>query len=256
MSVNPLTGVRIAHIGHVGTITLDRPPHNFVNATVLATLVAAARELQAAGARALVLDAAGKNFSAGADLGNGVDPNDPRARHIYDVAVELFEIGVPIVAAVQGKAVGAGVGLALVADLRVAAAETRFITNFARLGFCQGFGMTHTLPRLIGASRAAEMLYTGRPVTGSEAARIGLVDYLEEPGSLSARAVDLATAIAASAPLAVRSVRRLLRGELAATVAAVLRSERAEQERLMQTADFREGVAAANERREPDFAGC
>jgi 2-(1,2-epoxy-1,2-dihydrophenyl)acetyl-CoA isomerase len=240
---------------HVGTIVLDRGPHNFINADTLTAVVRGARELQAGHARAIVLRAEGRNFCAGADLKDGQDPNDPGQRHIYDVAVELFEIEIPIVAAIHGKLVGAGVGLAVGADLRVAAPDTTLHANFTRLGFTHGFGLTVTLPRLIGESRAAELLLTGRPVVASQALAMGLVDRVSEDADPTTAATRLAEQVAANAPLAVRSARKLLRGGLAGDVAHILRDERAAQEQLMTTADFREGVRASAERREPRFEG-
>ncbi|GAA1868843.1 enoyl-CoA hydratase/isomerase family protein [Pseudonocardia ailaonensis] len=247
--------IQVAHDEktHVGTIALDRVPHNYLSAAVLAAVVRAARDLDAEGCRALVLRANGRNFCVGAELGDGQDPNAPDARHIYDVAVELFEIDVPIVAAVHGKAIGAGVGLALVADLRVAAPDAQFTANFTRLGISHGFGMSVTLPRAVGAGAAAELLYTGRAVPADEALALGLVDRIA--ADPAAEATELAGQIAANAPLAVRSARRLLRGTLAAEVAAALRGERAAQETEMRTGDFREGVRAAKDRRPPVFEG-
>jgi 2-(1,2-epoxy-1,2-dihydrophenyl)acetyl-CoA isomerase len=250
---SPPAPVSTTIVGAVGVIELSRGPHNFIDAACLASIAESAGQLQDQGARALVLASAGRNFCAGADLGSGEDPNLRSSRHIYDVAVELFEIELPIVAAVQGKAIGAGVGLALVADLRVATPGTQFIANFSRLGFSHGFGMTETLVRAVGASAAAEMLYSGRPVAGAEAREIGLCSRLVDATALRETALESADGIARSAPLAVRSIRRTLRGDLAARVAAALRRERQEQELLMRTADFREGVTAARERRDPVF---
>ena len=117
-------------------------------------------------------------------------------------------------AAVQGAAVGGGLGLALMPDFRVACPEARFSANFARLGFVQGFGLTVTLPRLVGRQRAMEMFYTGRRVKGEEALRIGLCDDLVPQDRVRARARELAGEIAVSAPLAVRSIREMMRGQL------------------------------------------
>jgi 2-(1,2-epoxy-1,2-dihydrophenyl)acetyl-CoA isomerase len=250
---SPAAPVSTTIEGAVGVIELSRAPHNFIDAACLASIVESAGQLEDRGVRALVLASTGRNFCAGADLGSGEDPNLRSSRHIYDVAVELFEIELPIVAAVQGKAIGAGLGLALVADFRVATPDTQFIANFSRLGFSHGFGMTETLVRAVGASRAAEILYSGRPVGGAEAQTIGLCSHLVDAAVLRETALEIADRISGLAPLAVRSIRRTLRGDLAARVAAALRRERQEQELLMRTADFQEGVAAARERRNPVF---
>ena len=147
------------------------------------------------------------------------------------------------------------VGLALTADFRLAAPEARFSANFARLGFHQGFGLSVTLPRLVGEQAAAELLFTGRRVRGDEAVRIGLADRLVPLDDLRTAALGLAREIAISAPLAVRSIRATLRGDLADRFEAATGHEAAEQARLRATHDFAEGTRAMGERRPPDFTG-
>ena len=175
------------------------------------------------------------------------------AEQLYEQAVRLFEAPLPVVAAVQGKAVGGGLGLACSADFRVAAPESVFTANFARLGLHHGFGLTVTLPLIVGQQHARRMLYTGLGVVGTEAAAQGLVDHLASDVRGGAR--ELAAQIAAAGPLAVRSIRATMRGDLAARVKAATDHERAEQEKLWRTADFAEGVKATAERRAPNFAG-
>jgi enoyl-CoA hydratase/carnithine racemase len=174
---------------------------------------------------------------------------------LYEQVARLFNGTVPIVAAVQGAAIGAGLGLALAADFRVVAAEARFGATFARLGFHQGFGLSVTLPKVVGSQRALEMLYTGRRVTGEEALRIGLADRMVEADALRREAHALALDIASSAPLAIRAIRRTMRGPLAAQVQEATHIEHLEQRVLRQTDDHREGVTAVAERREPTFHG-
>jgi enoyl-CoA hydratase/carnithine racemase len=140
-------------------------------------------------------------------------------------------------------------------DFRVAAPEAKFSANFARLGFHHGFGLSVTLPDLVGQQRAMELLYTGRRVPGEEALVLGLCDRLVPLAELRDEARRLAAEIAASAPLAVASIRQTLRGGLPARIRAATDRERAEQERLQKTSDFREGVAAMAERRTPKFRG-
>jgi enoyl-CoA hydratase/carnithine racemase len=159
------------------------------------------------------------------------------------------------VAAVQGAAIGAGLGLSLVADFRVAAPEARFAANFARLGFHHGFVLTATLPRVVGPQRALELLYTGRRLKGEEAVAIGLADRLAPLAQVRDAAHGLAREIAISAPLAVMSIRQTMRGDLPEKVRAVIARERTEQDRLRRTEDWREGVRAMAERRPPDFRG-
>ena len=146
-------------------------------------------------------------------------------------------------------------GLALTADFRVAAPEARFSANFARLGFHQGFGLSVTLPRLVGPQAAADLLYTGRRVPGEEAAQLGLADRLVPRDEVRSEALTMASEIAMSAPLAVRSIRATLRGDLADQVEAATAHEHREQDRLQHTADFAEGTRAMAERRTPEFRG-
>jgi enoyl-CoA hydratase/carnithine racemase len=244
---------------HVAEVEIHRPPNNFFDVALIRSLADAYEELAAAsGCRAIVLCAEGKHFCAGADFHNQSEAEalpSEGAASLYQEAVRLFRAGLPVVAAVQGAAIGGGLGLACSADFRVAAPEARFAANFARLGFHQGFGLSVTLPYIVGNQRALELLYTGGRVTGEEAHRMGLCDRLLPLAEVRTGARDLAAEIAASAPLAVRSIRQTMRSELADAVATVTDREDAEQIRLRSTADFAEGTRASFERRPPDFVG-
>jgi 2-(1,2-epoxy-1,2-dihydrophenyl)acetyl-CoA isomerase len=243
----------------VGTAEIARPPDNFFDVGLIASLAEAYAWLdEQAGARAIVLCSEGKHFCAGADFTGRTQQAQRGAGgpgKLYIEAVRLFEAQLPVVAAVQGAAVGGGLGLACSADLRVATPQARFLANFARLGLHHGFGLTVTLPPIIGQQRALDMLYTGRRVGGEEAARIGLADRLADPAGLREAAHELAAEIAAAGPLAVRSIRGTMRAGLADRVRAATDRELAEQERLQHTADFAEGIAASAERRAPRFEG-
>lgn len=240
----------------VATVEIRRPPNNFFDTGLIEALASAIAGLDDdPGCRAVVLCSAGKHFCAGADFAGAADPA-PTGRHLYDAAVDLFTTATPVVAAVQGAAVGGGLGLACFADFRVAAPEARFSANFARLGFHHGFGLTVTLPPIIGRQRALDLLYTGRRIDGEEARSIGLADRLAPLARLRAEAHALAAEIAASAPLAVTSIRATMRGDLAEQVRVATAHEQAEQDRLRQTADWREGVQAMAERRPPSFTGA
>ena len=243
----------------VGTVEIHRPPDNYIDVAVVGALADAYEELARDPAcRAIVLCSEGKHFSAGvafAGRDSNADGELLRSGDFYREAVRLFAAPLPVVAAVQGAAVGGGLGLACAADFRVAGAESRLWPNFARLGFHHGFGMTVTLPALVGQQAALELLYTGRRVRGEEALALGLCDRLVPADRVRPEARSLAAEVAASAPLAVRSIRRTLRGDLADRVRAATEREQAEQVRLMQTEDFREGVRAVSERRAPRFEG-
>ena len=175
--------------------------------------------------------------------------------HLYMQAVRLFRIKKPIIAAVHGPAVGGGLGLAMVADFRVACPEARFVANFTRLGFHPGFGLSVTLPRAIGAQNAALMFYTARRASGTDAHAMGLADVLVPQDEVRSAALALAAEIAENAPLGVLSTRATMRGDLADRVAKATEHELAEQSRLRQTDDFKEGVKAMAERRVPSFTG-
>ena len=244
--------------GTVATVTLDRPPNNHVDAPTLTALADALERLDAdPGCRAVVLASTGRVFCGGADLAPAglLEGGEAGLTDFYAQVVRLFRTAKPIVAALQGSAVGAGLGLALVADLRVAAPPARLVGNFVKLGFHAGFGLSHTLPRLIGVQRSGLMLMTGRRVRAEDALAWGLVDALVPVDDLLAAARELAEEIAVNAPLAVMSSRATLRAGLADAVRTALVHELAEQTRLMATADFAEGVRAVAERRAGAFRG-
>jgi enoyl-CoA hydratase/carnithine racemase len=249
------TDVTVALEGHVATVEIHRPPNNFFDVALIRELVDTVFGLDDDPAcRTIVLCAEGKNFCAGADLGPESDLVDQTA-DLYAQAVQLFSAKKPMVAAVNGAAVGGGLGLALAADFRVATPESRFNCNFAKLGFHQGFGISVTLPAVVGQQRALELLYTGGQVKGAEALAIGLCDRLTSADDLRAAAHEFASEIAAAGPLAVLAIRESMRGGLAEQVRAATAREHEAQQMLRRTDDFREGVAAMADRRVPDFTG-
>lgn len=240
--------------GHVRLLRFERPPHNHVDDSLMSSLADSLEAMDRdEDCRAIVLTARGKVFCAGAELGSSRDnARQLQLREFYGHAMRLYRTRKPIVAAVQGAAIGAGLGLALVADFRVASRGVRLSANFTRLGFHPGFGMSVMLPRVVGEQAAARLFYTGARITSDEGQRIGLVDELVEGDPVPA-ALALAREIAVSAPLAVESVRETLRLGLADRVQAANQRELAIQEVQFATQDYREGVAATAERREPVF---
>ncbi|RYY95640.1 MAG: enoyl-CoA hydratase/isomerase family protein [Alphaproteobacteria bacterium] len=243
----------------MATVTIDRPPINAVSVDLMRDLADVLEALDKDGAtRAVVLATAGKVFCSGADLSNRTSEGPIPERSInplYDQAVRLYSTELPIVVAVQGAAVGAGLGLAMIGDFRVAAPEARFAANFTKLGFHPGFGLTYTLPRLIGRQNASMMFLSGDRYDGAEALEMGLVDDLVDLSRLTGRAQSMAATIAENAPLAIRSTRKTLRADLAAGVRAATDHEFSEQQWLMKTDDFKEGVRAVSERRPGEFRG-
>jgi enoyl-CoA hydratase/carnithine racemase len=263
------TDIGVEKHGHVGLIEIRKPPLNFFDVSLINQIADALEEFDKdVEIRASVLAAQGKAFCAGADFS---DPNrketeaaaksgDPADNlgsigHLYMEAVRIFRAKKPIVAAVQGAAIGGGLGLAVSADFRVACPETRFAANFTKLGFHPGFGLTVALTEVVGKNNAELMFYTSRRVGGEEALKMGLANVLVPQAEVRDAAIKLAEEIAECSPLGLLSTRATMRNGLADRVAKATEHELAEQTRLRKTEDFKEGVAATAERRVPNFKG-
>ena len=237
----------------VASLEIQRPPDNYFDRKLISDVADALEALDRDDAcRVVVLCSAGKHFCAGANF-RGRNLDTESGRHLYDEAVRLFSTKKPIVAAVQGAAIGGGLGLALAADFRVAAPEARFSANFAKLGFHHGFGLSVTLPWVVGSQQALELLYTGKRIDGEAALAMRLCDRLAPLARLREETYAFAAEIAGSGPLAIEAIRATQRGDLAQRIRAATDRERIEQERLQATQDFREGVRAMSERRAPKF---
>jgi enoyl-CoA hydratase/carnithine racemase len=253
--------IGVEKTSHVALVEIRRPPNNYFDVALIREIATAFEELDAdPDCRALVLAAQGKSFCAGAnfggdDGGGGELLSGPRpgAAHLYIEGSRLFRTKKPIVAAVHGAAVGGGLGLAMVADFRVTCPEGRFCANFTRLGFHPGFGLTVTLPAVIGQTKAAMMFYTSRRVPGDQAHAMGLADLLVPRDQVRTAALSFAAEIAENSPLGLIATRATMRGDLADRVRAATERELAEQTRLRETEDFKEGVTATAERRSPIF---
>ncbi|WP_269304754.1 enoyl-CoA hydratase/isomerase family protein [Aeromicrobium sp. HA] len=249
--------VNVIRQGHIAILEVNRPPTNYFDVEVLTFLADTGIALAEEGVRAIVLGSAGKHFCAGANFAEGdmAEARVESSRRIYAAAARMFTIPIPVVAAVQGSAVGGGLGLACAADFRVAADSSRLHANFSALGFHQGFGLSVSLPRIVGEQQASRLLLTSARLTGTEAFEIGLVDELVEPDQIRDAAIALADTIASRAPLAVASMRKTLRGSLADDVAQILDHEISEQTWLWRTEDCAEGISANLERRDAVFTG-
>ena len=248
--------------GDVAVVVLRRPPHNLLTEPALGALADAVHGLGSA-ARAAVLCSEGRSFCAGADFraGDAPDPTDDtgfaaRTGAFYAQARRIFAAPLPVVAAVHGAAIGAGFGLALACDVCVVGERGWFQANFVRLGIHPGFALSMTVPRAVGPGRAAELLLTGRRVGAAEAVELGLAQHAVPAGEERARALELAGAMAAGAPMAVAATRATLRAGLADDAAAAMAHELAEQSALAGTADAVEGVTAMLEGRDPRFTGA
>lgn len=247
----------------VATVEIHRPPNNFFDFQLIQDIATVYEGFDGdPTVRAIVLCAEGKHFCAGANFGGGGGDraqsdgvNRATGGDLYGEAVRLIEARTPVVAAVQGAAIGGGLGLACSADFRVGCSETRMAANFAQLGFHHGFGLTITLPEIVGQQRALEMLYTGKRLNGEESQEIGLLDRFVGLEDVRDTAHALAAEIASSAPLAVDSIRATMRQGIGDRYRLATARERREQDRLQKTDDFQEGIAASSERRAPAFKG-
>ncbi len=247
---------------YVATVELKRPPNNFLDIEFIAQLATVLEGLdQNPECRSIVLAAEGKHFCAGANLKKRVDdesagkPQTAQPRHLYHEAQRLARTHKPIVAAVHGSAIGAGLGLALVADFRVTCPEARLAANFTALGYHPGFGMTYTMPRLIGAQKASWLFLTGRRLPGDEAFAMGLADRLVAQNEVRHYALEMAHELAKNAPLAVQATRETLHLEYFEAFRAATERESFQQMMLRETNDFKEGVKSGFERRPPQFTG-
>lgn len=251
----------------IGILRLNRPDQrNSMTAELLdafAAKVAIAK--RDAAARCIVLTGSGSCFSSGADLraqiqrkaGDGEAMRMPHEASfaMYTSFLSLLDLEVPVVGALNGHTVGGGFGLSLLCDIRIGNEASKYGANFARLGLHSGLGISYLLPRLVGASRAAELLFTGKLVSGAEAATMGLLSRAVAADEVMPAALALADDIAAAAPIAVRMMKASLRQNLGWDVRSAAWSEAYAQSATVATADFQEGMAALLGKREPTFEG-
>ena len=251
---------------YVATITLNRPENrNSMTDDVLEGLRASvARAKEDPELRCVIVTGRGKSFCAGADFKSGAQRDGGAARKLlpnersfamYSPFLSILQIEVPVIGALQGHAIGGGFGLALVCDIRVANRDARFGANFTRLGIHPGMATTYILPRLVGLPRAAELLFAGRIVSGSEAAELGMVNHAVAEAEVMPRALEIAREIAGCAPIAVRWTKRSLYRNYGWDPVSAAEGEAHAQSRTFETEDSKEGVAALLEKRAPVFKG-
>lgn len=255
-----MSDIHVSQADGVGLIVIQRPPHNFFDIALISDIASTLEAFDRdSSLRASVLAAdgdafcAGANFTAPRSTPGGAGSSAEGGSSLYEEALRIFACTKPMIAAVQGPAIGGGLGLALAADFRVACAEARFSANFTRLGFHPGFGLTVTLPELIGRNQAELLFYTSRRVSGDEALGLGLVNELVPKAQVRERALALAAEIAECSPLGLVATRSTMRRGLVERVRAATQHELAEQGRLKQTKDFTEGVKSYAERRRANF---
>ena len=243
---------------HVAVVEFANGPGNYFDADLLMSVTDALNDLAGDGTtRAAVLCSIGRHFCAGANFGSPELTADREgvARQIYTQAERLLAVDLPVVAAVQGAAVGGGLGLACAADFRTASPSTTLHANFTALGFHHGFALTVTLPHIVGHRVAADLLLRAQRLDGTQAHEVGLVDRVVAEGEERAAALVLASELAALAPLAVRSVRRTLRRDIVESAQSAIAAELVEQASLWRTRDSEIGLAAARNRTTPVFEG-
>lgn len=246
--------------GKVATLTLNRPDSlNALSGALLDEMQAAVESLPGSGARALLLTGAGRGFSSGADLaaGGGL-PDDVGAAleaHYNPLVQALFALPMPVVAAVNGPAAGAGCSLALAADIVLAGRSAYFLQAFINIGLIPDAGATWLLPRLAGRARALEMMMLGERISADKAAEWGLISRVVEDDELESEALALATRLAQGPTIAYGLVRRLARDAEQLSLGEALAAERIAQRDAGRTEDFKAAVMAFLQKQQPRFEG-
>jgi len=251
--------------GGVAWITLNRPDrlNAFAGAMRDELHDALVRASESPETRVLVITGAGRGFCTGADvevmsdlLGRGdVETFEGLVQAGMRVVRRLRDIRQPVIAAVNGPAAGAGASLALACDVRIASERASIGITFNRIGLHPDWGATYFLPRLVGAGRAAELVFTGRMVEAREAERLGLFDRVVPADEIGEAVRTLAEELAAKPPLALALAKESLGRSFDSSLGAMLDTERHAQLRCFRSADAREGMAAFHEKRRPVFRG-
>jgi 2-(1,2-epoxy-1,2-dihydrophenyl)acetyl-CoA isomerase len=252
--------IEVATSDGISTITLNRPDTlNALNSTMRAELLAALKAAARDDAiRAVVITGEGRGFCSGADLRGGAGERAFRkvlTTEYNPLVTAIRELPKPVIAAVNGVAAGAGVSLALACDLVYAADEARFMLAFVRIGLVPDSGATRTLVRALGRHRAAQLAFTGDPLSAADAAAAGLINGVVPGNQLAGHVAGIAQRLAASPTRAIGLTKRLINQADGPGQPEGLAMEAALQELAGRTADHAEGLAAFAEKREPRFAG-
>lgn len=240
----------------IGIVTFQREPLNFFDSALVRSMSEAATELdEDTDCNIILIRSVGKVFCGGAFLREAGPHLESEFREIYKQAYRLFTLQKPVVALVQGPAIGGGLGLALAADFRIAGDNASFCANFSKLGIHCGFGISDTLPRTVGEQSAKRLLLTGRSVNTPEAVALGLVDHHIPGDNMLHDALFVVREIGQNAPLALTGMKRSLNNDRNRIIESIMDSELLEQARCLKSRDFQEGVDALLNNREPVFRG-
>jgi 2-(1,2-epoxy-1,2-dihydrophenyl)acetyl-CoA isomerase len=249
----------------VARLTLNRPDKlNSFNVAMHAEVRQALAHVAAGGARVLVLTGAGRGFCAGQDLGDravapdaaGIDLGESIERHYKPLVLALTSLPVPVIAAVNGVAAGAGANIALACDLVIAARSAAFVQSFSKLGLVPDSGGTWTLPRLVGNARALGLTLLGNKLSAEQAAAWGMIWQCVEDAELESTVRDLAGQLAVAPTRGLAGTKAAIRGGWQRSLAQQLDVERDAQRELGHSADYAEGVAAFAGKRTPQFTGA
>jgi enoyl-CoA hydratase/carnithine racemase len=248
--------------GHIARITFNRPDNR--NSMDEETLPAFRDAVSQTGKnpdlRCLIITGSGDTFCAGADFKSGLFDQDGRLPHqilmdAYGPFLEVGRLQIPVIAAMNGHAVGGGFGLTLMCDIRIANRASKYGANFARLGLHSGMAVSYVLPMMVGLPRASELLFTGRLITGQEAAEIGLANYAVSGDAVMEKARALAEEISACAPVAVKMIKQAIRRGIRWDPYDAAEIDTLYQSRTFEMGDAKEGIGALLEGREPVFKG-
>lgn len=254
--------LQLTRDGHMATVTFNRPEkRNAISPQMIVDLMAALEEIEQSDARVAILTGAGRAFCAGMDLAalREFPSQSPQqivsdARTIAAMFRRLYDFPKPLIAAVNGPAIAGGCGIAMLADLTLAIPEAKFGYTEVKIGFMPAIVAAFVV-RQLGEKRARDLLLTGRIFGAEEALRLGLVNEIVEPPNLLSRARELAKGLAALSPVSMKFTKRLLAGMASAELDRELEFAIQQSAQIRATADFREGLSAFLEKRQPVWRG-
>lgn len=247
----------------VARVTLNRPERlNSFTAQMHAEVREALKEIESGGARVLVITGAGRAFCAGQDLkervtpaGQTLDLGESIEKNYGPLVCAFRALPIPVIAAVNGVAAGAGANLALACDIVIAKKSAKFLEPFCRLGLIPDTGGTYFLPRLLGTARAMGVTLLARELSAEQAAQWGLIWECVDDAEFAEAVESLAEQLAAASPLAIAQAKRAIYASHVNTLEQQLMVERDALRELGRTADYREGISAFLEKRPPKFTG-